>query len=117
GNLNTVKTTGDFTVSGFAKGTLTETMIPKFNLEIASNNASFKYPDLPKSVENIVIDTRIINETGFMKDTYVNLDKLSFRIDQDVFNAKANVKNIMDNPLIDAKLNGTINLSNVSKAY
>ena len=117
GNLANVKTTGDFTVSGFAKGTLTETTIPKFNLEIASNNASFKYPDLPKSVENIVIDTKIINETGIMNDTYVNLDKLSFRIDQDVFNAKANVRNIMENPLVDAKLNGTINLSNVSKAY
>ncbi|MFC6098208.1 AsmA-like C-terminal region-containing protein [Flavobacterium qiangtangense] len=117
GNLANVKTTGDFKVSGFAKGTLTETTIPKFSLEIASNNASFKYPDLPKSVENIVIDTKIINETGNMNDTYVNLDKLSFRIDQDVFNAKANVRNIMENPLVDAKLNGTINLSNVSKAY
>lgn len=117
GNLNPVKTTGDFRVSGFAKGLLSDTTIPKFNLEIASNNASFKYPDLPKSVDNIVIDTKIINETGNMKDTYVNLDKLSFRIDQDVFNAKANVRNIMDNPLVDAKLNGTINLGNVSKAY
>lgn len=117
GNLANVKTTGDFKVSGFAKGMLTETTIPKFSLEIASNNASFKYPDLPKSVDNIVIDTKIINETGNMNDTYVNLDKLSFRIDQDVFNAKANVRNIMDNPVVDAKLNGTINLGNVSKAY
>ncbi len=117
GNLNTVKTTGDFKVSGFAKGLQSETTIPKFSLEIASNNASFKYPDLPKSVENIVIDTKIINETGNVNDTYVNLEKLSFRIDQDVFNVKANVKNLMENPLVDAKMNGTINLGNVSKAY
>lgn len=117
GNLNTVQTTGDFKVSGFAKGLYSDTTIPKFNLAIASNNASFKYPDLPKSVENIVIDTKIINETGNLNDTYVNLDKLSFRIDQDVFNVQANVKNIVENPLVDAKLKGTINLGNVSKAY
>lgn len=117
GNLNTVKTTGDFKVSGFAKGLYSDKTIPKFNLAIASNNASFKYPDLPKSVENIVIDTKIINETGNLNDTYVNLDKLSFRIDQDVFNVQANVKNIVENPLVDAKLKGTINLGNVSKAY
>lgn len=117
GNLEKVETTGDFMVKGFAKGVYTETTIPKFNLEIASNNASFKYVDLPKKVENIVIDTKIINETGILNDTYVNLDKLSFKIDQDVFNAKANVKNVVDNPLVDAKLNGTINLGNVSKAY
>ncbi len=52
-----------------------------------------------------------------MNDTYVNLDKLSFSIDQDVFNAKANIKNIAKNALVDAALKGTINLGNLSKAY
>jgi len=117
GNLKTVQTTGDFTVVGFVKGMLTDTTIPKFNIAISSENASFKYPDLPKSVTNIMIDTKIINESGLLKDTYVNLDQLSFRIDQDVFEVKANVKNITENPLVAAALKGTINLGNVSKAY
>ncbi len=117
GKLDNVKTTGDFAVSGFAKGVYTETTVPKFKLAISSNNASFKYPDLPKSVTNIVIDTKIINETGNLNDTYVNLDKLSFKIDQDVFNATANVRNVVENPVVNAKLKGTINLANVSKAY
>jgi len=116
-SLAGVKTTGDFTVNGFAKGMLTDTTVPKFNVAIASNNASFQYPNLPKSVQSIVIDTKIINESGVMNDTYVNLDKLSFRIDQDVFNAKANIKNISTNALVDAALKGTINLANVTKAY
>ena len=116
-NLDNVKTTGDFTVVGFAKGLYSDTTVPKFNIDIASNNASFKYPDLPKSVQNIVIDTRIINETGVLNDTYVNLDKLSFKIDQDVFNAKANIRNITQNAIVDAALKGTINLANLSKAY
>ncbi|WP_414000130.1 AsmA-like C-terminal region-containing protein [Flavobacterium sp. W1B] len=116
-SLDNVKTTGDFTVIGFAKGLYSDTTVPKFNIEIASNNASFKYPDLPKSVQNIVIDTKIINETGILNDTYVNLDKLSFRIDQDVFNAKANIRNVTQNALVDAALKGTINLANLSKAY
>nr|WP_294775896.1 AsmA-like C-terminal region-containing protein [uncultured Flavobacterium sp.] len=116
-NLKDVKTNGDFTVTGFAKGKLTDTTVPKFNIDIASNNASFQYPNLPKSVQNIVIDTKIINETGLMNDTYVNLDKLSFQIDQDVFNAKANIKNVAENALVNAELKGTINLANVTKAY
>ncbi|MDI1257103.1 MAG: AsmA-like C-terminal region-containing protein [Flavobacterium sp.] len=117
GSLANVKTTGDFTVNGFAKGTYSDTTVPKFNVAIASNNASFQYPNLPKSVQNIVIDTKIINDSGILNDTYVNLDKLSFRIDQDVFDAKANIKNITVNPLIDAALKGTVNLANLSKAY
>ena len=116
-SLDNVKTTGDFTVSGFAKGLYSNTRVPKFNIEIASNNASFQYPNLPKSVQNIVIDTKIINESGILNDTYINIDKLSFKIDQDVFNAKANIRNITQNAIVDAALKGTINLANVSKAY
>jgi hypothetical protein len=116
-SLDNVKTTGDFSVIGFAKGLYSDTTVPKFKIEIASNNASFQYPNLPKSVQNIVIDTKIINETGILNDTYVNLDKLSFKIDQDVFNAKANIKNITQNAIVDAALKGTINLANLSKAY
>ena len=117
GSVKDVKTTGEFSVIGFAKGLYSETTVPKFNIEIASNNASFQYPNLPKSVTNIVIDTKIINETGILNDTYVNIDKLSFKIDQDIFDAKANIRNITKNPLVDAALKGTINLSNLSKAY
>ena len=117
GSLKEVKTTGDFTVSGVAKGLLSDNSVPKFNLAIASNNASFQYPSLPKSVRNIIIDTKIINETGVLNDTYVNLDQLSFQIDQDVFNAKANIRNVTVNPLIDAALKGSMNLANLSKAY
>jgi hypothetical protein len=117
GSVKDVKTTGEFSVIGFAKGLYSETTVPKFNIEIASNNASFQYPNLTKSVKNIVIDTKIINETGILNDTYVNLDKLSFKIDQDIFDAKANIRNITKNPLVDSALKGTINLSNLSKAY
>ena len=117
GSLANVKTEGNFTFAGFAKGIYSETTVPKFNIAIASNNASFQYPDLPKAVKNIVIDTKIVNETGVLNDTYINLDKLSFAIDQDVFNAKANIKNVSENPLVNAELKGTINLANLSKAY
>jgi len=116
-SLDKVKTTGDFTVVGFAKGLYSDTTVPKFNVDIASNNASFQYPNLPKSFQNIIIDTKIINETGILNDTYINLDKLSFKIDQDVFNAKANIRNITQNAIVDAALKGTINLGNLSKAY
>ena len=117
GNLADVETSGKFEVKGKVKGNLSDTTVPTFDIEMLSNNASFKYKDLPKSVKNISIDTHIVNETGLMNDTFVDLDKLSFAIDQDVFNASAHIKNLTENPNIDAALNGVINLANVSKAY
>jgi AsmA-like C-terminal region len=115
--LDGVKTNGDFSVVGFAKGIQSKTSVPKFNIAIASNNASFQYQNLPKSVKKIVIDAKIINETGIANDTYVNLDKLSFQIDQDVFSGHANFKNLTQNALVDAAMKGTINLANLSQAY
>lgn len=117
GNIKDVKTTGDFSIKGNVKGKKTATLIPTFNINIASNNASFQYPDLPKAVKNIVIDTKIINATGLMNDTYIDMNKLSFSIDQDVFDSKFSVKNFTQNPLIDFVAKGVINLANVSKAY
>ena len=117
GGLKGVTTTGDFKVGGKVKGKLTETTIPTLAIEMAANKASFKYPDLPKAVEQIILDMKIVNQTGLVKDTYVDLNTLSFKIDQDVFKASANIKNVTENPLVDAKLNGIINLANVTKAY
>jgi AsmA-like C-terminal region len=116
-SLKDVKTTGDCSVSGFAKGELTDTTIPKFSISIQSNNASFQYVNLPKAVKNIILDTQIINETGLINDTYVNLNNISFQIDKDVFKAKATIKNVAVNALVNANLIGTINLGNLSKAY
>lgn len=117
GSIENIKTTGDFSVKGFAKGMLAETTIPQFDLTMVSDNASFKFPELPKTVQNISIDLKVKNETGFMKDTYVNLDNLSFKIDQDLFQASAKLRNLTENMLVDVNLDGVLNLANLSKAY
>lgn len=116
-SLAGVKTEGNFTVNGKVNGVMDDTHIPKFNIAFLSKNASFQYPNLPKGIKNINIDTKVVNETGVMNDTYVNIDQFAFRIDQDVFDAKANIRNLTENPLVDAKLKGIINLGNISKAY
>lgn len=116
-SLAGVKTEGNFTVNGKVNGVMDDTHIPKFNIAFLSKNASFQYPDLPKGIKNINIDTKVVNETSTMNDTYVNVDQFAFSIDQDVFDAKANICNLVENPLVDAKLKGTVNLGNLTKAY
>ncbi|MCC4211976.1 AsmA family protein [Leeuwenhoekiella parthenopeia] len=116
-NLDGVTTTGDFVVNGRINGIVDEERIPMLNIEIQSNNASFKYPNLPKTVQDIIIDARIVNETGNVDDTYLGLNNLNFRIDQDVFNAKGTIKRLTTNPLIDLALKGKLNLANLEQAY
>ena len=116
-NIEGVQTTGNFDVTGKFKGVVDDTHIPKFDIVINSDNASFKYPDLPKSLENININTKIANETGLEKDTYVNIDTLSFRLDKEVFNASAKLTEVTENMKVKAHLDGSINLANLEKVY
>ena len=116
-DIEGVTTTGSFKVEGFVKGLVTETSIPKMDIKMVSNNASFKYPSLPKSVEDISINASIKNDSGNPDDTYISIRDLQFRIDQDVFKSSATLRNLTKNMLVDATVDGTLNLSNISKAY
>ena len=116
-NLETVETTGEFKVKGHVKGLNSDNTIPNLDINIVSNNASFKYPDLPKRVESITINTSIKNTTGNVDDTYVDIDALNFKIDQDVFKSSATIKNVTGNMLVNANVDGVLNLANISKVY
>ncbi|QED38008.1 AsmA family protein [Antarcticibacterium arcticum] len=116
-NIENVQTNGDFIVNGMIKGIVDDTYIPQMDIRITSSNASFKYPDLPKSVQDINLDLRVLNATGLADDTYLTFDKVTFRIDQDVFATNGKVRNLTGNMLVDMALKGTINLANLEKAY
>ncbi|NKI30580.1 AsmA-like C-terminal region-containing protein [Croceivirga thetidis] len=116
-NLDGVTTTGNFEVDGQFKGIVDDDHIPTFNININSNNASFKYADLPKAVRNVFIDTQINNETGITEDTYVNINRLSFQIDEDKFNLNAKIRELLGNTKVNMHADGKINLANISKAY
>ena len=116
-SIEGVQTTGEFTINGKVDGKYTPTTIPKLDIRMLSNNASFKYPSLPKSVKNIDIDVKIGNETEKLEDTYVNINRFAFTIDQDAFSVKALLRNLTKNMLVNADLKGVINLENIQKAY
>ncbi|WP_139001527.1 AsmA family protein [Hyunsoonleella aestuarii] len=116
-NIEDVQTTGDFKIKGVIRGVSSEETIPNLDISISSNNASFKYPNLPKRVSNIIIDTNIKNETGKVDDTYIDIKTLNFKIDEDVFKSSATLKNITKNMSVNASIDGVLNLDNISKAY
>ena len=116
-NLDGVTTAVNFKVNGKFKGIVDDDHIPTFNITVQSENASFKYPDLPKTVRNVFIDTKINNDTGIAEDTYVNINRLSFQIDEDRFNLNANITELLGNAKVNLHGDGKINLANISKAY
>ena len=116
-NIEDVQTSGDFVVNGMIRGLVDETYIPQMDIKVSSSNASFKYPDLPKSVQDINLDLRILNATGLPEDTYLTFDNVTFRIDEDIFAAQGSVRNLLGNMVVDMAMKGTINLDNLDQAY
>ncbi len=114
-NLEGVTTTGDFAVNGMLKGVVDEIYIPKMDISVKSSNASFKYPDLPKTVKNISIDVELKNDTGLVKDTYLNIGGLSFRIDDELFTTNGSIRNLTENALVDLAIKGTLDLAKIEK--
>lgn len=116
-DISSIKTTGNFIVDGKIVGIVDEKHIPKMDINIKSDNASFKFPELPKSIENIYINTTILNTSGVLEDTEVDLKKLSFKIDDNTFVASGKVFNLMTNPLIKGEAKGKLNLAHIDKVY
>ncbi|RNC84271.1 MAG: AsmA family protein [Winogradskyella sp.] len=116
-NIENVSTTGNFKVNGTIKGLISEETIPTLDINMQSQDASFKYPDLPKRVTNINIDASIKNKTGKTEDTYIDVNKLNFRIDEDVFKSEAHIRDLTGSVLVNANLDGVLNLANITKAY
>ncbi len=113
--ISDVQTTGNFTVNGIIKGIVDDTHIPTLDIKVTSDDASFKYPSLPKTVDKITIDAELKNETGLVKDTYLNIPKLTFRIDGEPFRMNGNIKNMTENPLVNLEMQGTLNLANIKQ--
>ncbi len=116
-NIENVKTRGNFMIAGNFQGIVDDIHIPKFNIAIKSDNASFKYPELPKSVTNINLDIAINNTTGITEDTSIDIKKASFMIEEDRFNMTSRITELMGNTKVSAHLDGKMNLANLEKAY
>jgi AsmA-like C-terminal region len=73
-DLKNVDVSGKLGLDGFVKGIYNEKQMPGFGLNLLVENGRFKYPDLPKSAENIQIKTKIISPAGS------NLDKMTIDV-------------------------------------
>ncbi|MGB2128243.1 MAG: AsmA-like C-terminal region-containing protein [Flavicella sp.] len=116
-NFDAVEAKGSLDFRGNIKGIYSENQIPTFGFYVHTEDAYFKYPDLPKAIDHITIDTKIQNKTGQIDDTQIAVNNFEFQIDKDIFKASTNISKPTTNPAVNAKFEGKVNLENLKDAY
>lgn len=111
-----VQASGSLELNGIVQGTFNEQLIPGFTTNLKVADAQFKYPDLPKSVDNISIDLNVTNPGGDVDFTVIDLKQFKFQLAENPFDVRALVKTPVSDPNIDASFKGKINLASLADA-
>jgi uncharacterized protein involved in outer membrane biogenesis len=115
-NFDDIRTEGELSFNGMAKGTYSEKQLPAFNLLLAVNDAMFQYPDLPTGVTNINVDLLIDNKDGNIDNTVVNLKKLHLDFGNNPIDARALVSRLYPTQ-IDADVSAKLDLTQLNQMF
>lgn len=112
-----LKTTGSFELYAKAAGEYKDMdNIPAIDALLKINDGYVKYPDLPKSLDNINVAVVVNNPGGSADLTTVSVDTLHFGLGGNPFDIKAHVKTPISNLVFDASMLGTLDLGSLKDA-
>ena len=113
-DFESITTTGSLTLAGDVKGTFNDEQMPSANINLIVDNAMFKYPDLPKSVDNINIAARASYDGVVFDRTTVDVDRFNFVMAGNPFNAELHAKTPESDLEVAARLAGKIDLDSLA---
>lgn len=111
-----IKTTGSLALNGTVNGILNDDIIPGFNIDLDVSNGTFKYPDLPKGMDNIQVKLNVKNPGGDPDLTLIDLSKFHFELAGNPFDVVAKISNPVNDPFVDASFKGKIDLKSLAEA-
>jgi hypothetical protein len=114
-----VKTEGKLKLDGMANGTLhsekdsTKNTYPSFAINLGIEKAMFKYPSLPKSVNDINIDVHVENKKNYLDATTIDVNKFHLNMAGNPIDMWAHVKTPISDPNLSAEIKAIIDLTSV----
>lgn len=112
-DLKGVDVSGSLALDGYVRGTYNENSLPSTALNILVENGRFKYPDLPKSVDNIQIKSAIVADLNNEDNTTVDVDKFHFEMAQNPVDLTLKLRTPASDPYIDFACKAFLDLDNL----
>ncbi|WP_229725341.1 AsmA family protein [Hymenobacter baengnokdamensis] len=107
---------GQFFVDATGRGIYSKTQMPVVNAAIKMANGYVKSDKFPAPIEDINLSGTVVNTTGQMNDTYVNLPQFHMMLEGEPLDGRLTAHNIAK-PVFDANVNGTVDLTKITKIF
>ena len=107
---------GQLFVDGTAKGIYSKTQMPVVNAAIRLSNGFVKSAKFPAPIENINLNGTVVNTTGQVNDTQINLPQFRMVLEGEPLEGRLSAHNI-DKPVFDTNVRGTVDLTKITKIF
>jgi hypothetical protein len=112
-NFELITTAGSFALSGDVKGVYNGKQMPSAAVNLIIDNGMFKYPDLPKSVNNVNIKANAFYDGAVFDKSTLYVEKLHFEMAGNPFDAELHVKSPKSDMQVAAKFFGKIDFNSL----
>ena len=107
---------GQLFVNGTAKGIYSKTQMPVVNAAISLSNGYVKSAKFPAPIENINLSGTVVNTTGQVNDTQINLPQFRMVLEGEPLEGRLSAHNI-NKPVFDTNVRGTVDLTKITKIF
>ncbi|MDI3527422.1 MAG: hypothetical protein PWR03_1605 [Tenuifilum sp.] len=109
-----IQTSGRFSIDGYVKGVYNQKQMPNAFIALSVDNGMFKYPDLPKSVTDVNISTKVWFDGTNMDNTTVNVDRFSLNLGGNPFSMNLRVATPISDMQVDGNITGKVDFSSLA---
>ena len=107
---------GQLFVDAVAKGAYSKTQMPAVNAALRLTNGYVKSNKFPAPIENINLNGTVINSTGKVNDTQLNLPQFKMVLEGEPLEGRLMAHNL-NQPVFDANVRGTVDLTKMTKMF
>ncbi|ALW84447.1 hypothetical protein AUC43_04710 [Hymenobacter sedentarius] len=107
---------GQLYIDGTARGIYSKNQMPVVNATIRLTNGFVKSAKFPAPIENINLSGTVVNTTGQVNDTQINLPQFKMVLEGEPLEGRLTAHNI-DKPVFDTNVRGTVDLTKITKIF
>jgi len=112
-DLEGVKTAGSLALNGYVKGSYIDSTYPGFMVDLQVKDGMFQYPDLPKSVEKINVQSKVECADGDFDHTIIDVSNFSFVMADNPFRFDLYMSEPISDPFIRSNMDGKVVIDNI----